>query len=140
MKAITIQQPWAELIIHGVTRSANTVPRRKDVENRTWPSGYRGPLLIHAGLGKAYMHDAEAYCLKAKDMAFGAVIGVVEMYGCKRIDEVVRSEWTDGPWCHLYRNPRPLRNPVPWKGALGLWTPPKLLLEAIDREGFDPAR
>lgn len=27
MKAITIKQPWASLIVHGI----------KDIENRTWP-------------------------------------------------------------------------------------------------------
>jgi hypothetical protein len=38
MKIISIKQPWASLIVHGL----------KDVENRTWPTRYRGPLLIHA--------------------------------------------------------------------------------------------
>lgn len=27
MKAITVKQPWASLIVHGI----------KDIENRTWP-------------------------------------------------------------------------------------------------------
>ena len=40
MKCISIRQPWAWLIIKGV----------KPVENRTWSSSYRGPLLIHASL------------------------------------------------------------------------------------------
>ena len=39
MKAISIRQPWAWLIVHGY----------KDVENRTWATKYRGPILIHAG-------------------------------------------------------------------------------------------
>jgi hypothetical protein len=41
MKAITVKQPWAWAIAHG----------GKDVENRTWGTGYRGPLAIHAGAG-----------------------------------------------------------------------------------------
>ena len=32
MKILSIRQPWASLIVAGV----------KDVENRTWPMGYRG--------------------------------------------------------------------------------------------------
>ena len=41
MKAITVKQPWAWAIAHG----------QKDIENRTWGTGYRGPLAIHAGAG-----------------------------------------------------------------------------------------
>ena len=43
MKAITIKQPWASLIVHGI----------KDIENRTWPcpDKYIGQkILIHASL------------------------------------------------------------------------------------------
>lgn len=39
MKALSIRQPWAELIVRGF----------KPVENRTWATRYRGPVLIHAG-------------------------------------------------------------------------------------------
>jgi ASCH domain-containing protein len=38
MKIISIRQPWASLIVSGA----------KDVENRTWPTRYRGPVLVHA--------------------------------------------------------------------------------------------
>ena len=44
MKAITIWQPWAELIARGV----------KLVENRTWRTHYRGPVAIHAGLSNKW--------------------------------------------------------------------------------------
>ena len=42
MKAISIKQPWASLIAHGI----------KDIENRTWRTNYRGRVLIHAGASK----------------------------------------------------------------------------------------
>lgn len=45
MKAITIKQPWASLIVHGI----------KDIENRSWacPKKYLGErVLIHAGADK----------------------------------------------------------------------------------------
>ncbi|HEU0299188.1 MAG TPA: ASCH domain-containing protein [Longimicrobium sp.] len=38
MKALSIQQPWAWLILH----------TPKDVENRRWWARYRGDFLIHA--------------------------------------------------------------------------------------------
>jgi hypothetical protein len=40
MKTLTVRQPWASLIVTGA----------KDVENRSWPTSYRGTLLIHAGV------------------------------------------------------------------------------------------
>ena len=41
MKALTIKQPWATLIIQGDKR----------FEFRSWQTKYRGDLLIHAGKG-----------------------------------------------------------------------------------------
>lgn len=38
MKALTIKQPWASLIAHGI----------KDIENRTWKTNFRGRIFIHA--------------------------------------------------------------------------------------------
>lgn len=38
MKAITLWQPWASLMAVGAKR----------IETRSWPTAYRGPLLIHA--------------------------------------------------------------------------------------------
>ena len=37
-KALSIQQPWAWLIVND----------HKDIENRDWRTHYRGPVLIHA--------------------------------------------------------------------------------------------
>src|SRR5438045_8559495 len=39
MKALSIRQPWAWLIVNG----------HKPVENRSWSTKYTGKLLIHAG-------------------------------------------------------------------------------------------
>ncbi len=39
VKALTVRQPWASLIIAGY----------KDVENRSWTTSYRGRLAVHAG-------------------------------------------------------------------------------------------
>ena len=41
MKALTIKQPWATLIMQGDKR----------FEFRSWQTKYRGELLIHAGKG-----------------------------------------------------------------------------------------
>jgi hypothetical protein len=41
MKALSIRQPWAWLIVNGY----------KDIENRSWATKFRGPVLIHAAKG-----------------------------------------------------------------------------------------
>lgn len=38
MKALTVKQPWASLIVNGI----------KDIENRTWKTNFRGRIYIHA--------------------------------------------------------------------------------------------
>jgi hypothetical protein len=130
VKAITIQQPWAHLIVHGYFDPQTGDVRRKDVENRCWPCSHRGPLAIHAGKGLDYLHAAEGYGLNVADMRFGAIVGIVEMYDCLPLAQCHDSQWAEGPWCHLYRKPRPV-GPVPCKGMLGLWAVPADVLAAI---------
>ena len=40
MKALTIWQPWASLLVSG----------RKKYETRSWATAYRGPIAIHAAM------------------------------------------------------------------------------------------
>jgi len=107
-KVLTVRQPWAHLIIEGI----------KPVENRTWCTDYRGPLLIHAA--KAYHTDRNIealYDLEKDDLIRGAIIGIVDL-----IDIVTkhRSAFFDGPYGWVLSRPRRLR-PVPLKGQLKLY-------------------
>lgn len=43
MKILTVKQPWAYLICSGL----------KDIENRSWPTKFRGRILIHASAKSA---------------------------------------------------------------------------------------
>lgn len=118
MKALSIQQPWAALIIHGV----------KDIENRSWRSAHRGPLLIHAG------RQVDGEAMKAMEqsrhpvtgrpwqppvlaMRFGGIVGVVEVVDCVSGHE---SEWFAGPFGLVLRAARALPF-VPLRGQLGLF-------------------
>ena len=51
--ALSIRQPWAWLIVNGY----------KDIENRDWPTVFRGRMLIHAGLtmSRSYYDETVAY-------------------------------------------------------------------------------
>jgi hypothetical protein len=120
MKALTIKQPWAWAIIFG----------GKDIENRTWRTRYRGPLLIHAGA--AYRPEAslpKGVRAPARDkLEFSALIGVVELTD---VVEKSRSPWFQGKYGFVLAKPRPLKPPVRCSGRLGLWTPSAVQLRAI---------
>jgi hypothetical protein len=45
MKALTVKQPWASLIVEGI----------KNIENRTWKTNFRGRILIHAATQSEYV-------------------------------------------------------------------------------------
>lgn len=127
MRILTVRQPWAWAIIHG----------GKDVENRgtNIAGDYRGPVAIHAGkgfdrLGRADIHTpgvAAAIAAIAAagfpNLQFGTIIGVVDLVGVHEAhpDCPLESVWAAPTGWHLeLRNPRPLHNPIPFKGALGL--------------------
>ena len=55
MKALSIRQPWAWLIVRpdltdpAKRAAAFAAGEIKDIENRTWATKHRGPFLVHAG-------------------------------------------------------------------------------------------
>jgi hypothetical protein len=112
MKALTICQPYAELIARG----------EKPIENRTWPTSYRGPLAIHAGKSRAWLEDGDEQ--QYPGMPFGAVVATAELYDCVRVErlpaELADHEHANGPWCWLLRNVQRI-DPVPVSGSQGLW-------------------
>lgn len=123
MKALSIQQPWASLILTGV----------KSVENRTWKTPHRGPLLIHAGKtmdligldhwphGLSSMAAAKnGFALAGKT---GLILGMVELVDCVPIQEC-QLDWACGPWCWLLREPRIFRRPIAYRGQLHLFDVP----------------
>ena len=116
MKALSIRQPWASLIVAGI----------KDVENRTWATKLRGPLAIHAGLYKESRGRGEVYdammailCPELPDpLPRGGIIGTVDLVDVVQDSE---SEWAeDGQYHWLLANPQPL-DFVPVRGRLGLF-------------------
>jgi hypothetical protein len=64
-RALTIRQPWAELIIRG----------RKPFELRSWSTHYRGPLLIQAA-ARVDSESAVECSLNPKTLTTGAFVGV----------------------------------------------------------------
>lgn len=113
MKALTVCQPYADMIAKG----------EKIIENRTWPTSYRGQLAIHAGKSRSWlMEDDES---ERPNMAFGAIVATAELVDCRDVEclpaELSSRSDAEGPWCWILQNIRRLDEPVPVRGAQGLW-------------------
>lgn len=122
MKALSIKQPWAFLIVHGFTEHLpdKTVKHLKDIENRTWNTKFRGRFLIHAS--KQPDKKALKYFINKginpEDLVYGAIIGSVEL-----VDVVTKSEsqWFQGPYGFVLKNQKCMLDPKPLKGKLGFF-------------------
>ena len=133
MKAISIKQPWAYLIVHGI----------KDIENRTWkcPQKYIGQrVLVHASAkpianGSCIYHwlteDQYKYIAfnthpdKQLDTCFlehynSAIIGSVQIVDCVQNHPSIWAE--KGVYNWVLANPILFENPIEnVKGKLSFW-------------------
>lgn len=94
MKAISLWQPWASLIASGA----------KKIETRSWPTYYRGPLLIHAAKRKnktefTALGQHPGFCAALntewpwgydaiEKLPFGALIAVVDLVNCLPVEKI----------------------------------------------------
>ncbi|MBN2077483.1 MAG: ASCH domain-containing protein, partial [Spirochaetes bacterium] len=97
MKALSIRQPWAELILRGI----------KDVENRSWSTNHRGVMAIHAaktfyfdlsdpGERREFEEIRDEYGIDRDSLVYGAIVGTVEVVD---VTKKVSSEWHyPGSW------------------------------------------
>lgn len=122
MKALTIKEPWASLIINGY----------KKYEFRSWRTKYRGKILIHAGLSleKDNAIKFKEYNL---DYTLGAIIGEATLVDCIYVDEELNNGLLNinplvyGISNHTRKYAWKLDNiikyeqPIYCKGQLGLW-------------------
>jgi hypothetical protein len=131
-KALSIRPPWWWAILYA----------GKDIENRDWPTSYRGPVWIHAskwwskkGIGEnledaAEMAERSGVVLPPIDLDWmqrqgGHIVGSILIVDCV---ERSSSPWFVGRFGLVLRNPVPLADPVPYKGSLGLFSIPSGLI------------
>jgi len=113
-KCLTLKQPWATLIIEG---GSEQIPGTKDIENRTWRTKYRGPIVIHAG--KGIDRDAMAKHGFTTPLPKGQLLGIVDLVD---IVEDSQSPWAiPGNHHFVLANPRPIER-VEMLGDMGLFT------------------
>lgn len=116
--ALSIQQPWAWLIIRpdiidpAERAAAYASGLIKDIENRTWTTQIRGRVLVHVGKKV----DAEAYSFLAREfphivvphldeLPTGGVVGSVVITDCVQGST---SRWFCGPVGYPLAEARPL--------------------------------
>ena len=141
MKALSIRQPWAWLIVRpdiadlAERQVALNTHAMKPVENRTWATRYRGPLFIHASQAMTRA-DYEACNIflasddrtrnllhalpKPAELERGGIVG-----RCNLVDCVTQhpSPFFCGPFGLVLHSVDP-RSFRPLKGALGFFDVP----------------
>lgn len=129
MKALSIRQPWAWLIVNGY----------KDIENRTWFTRMRGEILVHAsaGMTRAEYEDVEDTLTLSQfsakriilpsreELQRGGIVGRTTIAGCVNQSD---SPWFFGPQGFVLRDSK-LVPFVPFKGALGFFDVPDELVQ-----------
>ena len=112
-KALSIRQPYAWLICKGF----------KDIENRSWPTKFRGRIYVHAGVSKVYLknsvNDNKTRLSPGQIDEYSAVMNTLA-YGA--ITES-SSPWFTGKYGFLLSNPVLYDHAIPCKGKLNFFKP-----------------
>lgn len=139
MKALTLTQPWASLVAVGAKR----------IETRSWGTVYRGPLAIHAAKTvprevrdrlaggstiRTIMHNHGLHLGLLPRGAVVATARLVEVVptthdGADRLREalarneldIVLGDYSRDRFAWLLDDIQALPEPIPARGALGLW-------------------
>ncbi|MFD7161302.1 SLOG family protein [Kribbella sp. NPDC059898] len=127
MLALSIQQPWAGLIMSGA----------KGVENRTWQTTHRGRILVHAS--KQWdPHGQTLAGLLGQEVdrrtAPTGYLGHVELVDVHR-DRGCCRPWGEPNVFHwVVRAPQPFAEPVAGPGRLRLFTPPGEIAALVEND------
>lgn len=130
MKALSLKEPWASLIAAGIKR----------IETRSWRTGYRGPLFIHASKTpvdrKGPQIQTLLELLPSRALQPGFVVCRCVLRDCLPMDrkflaqieqnpvEKLCGEYALGRWAWILEQVQPIEKPFPAKGSLGLWNLP----------------
>jgi len=132
MKALNVDQPWAELIMCG----------RKTIELRSRRTSHRGLLAIRATT-RVLPTLAQQYGLDPDTLAVGAVVGTVELV---EVIPMTLENWKTLGDKHMsllpfpakqysigwvLKNPRPFITPIPCKALRGMFTLPDEVVKQV---------
>lgn len=120
MKAISLWQPWATFLVHGL----------KKIETRSWSTKYRGPLLIHAALKKLPG-------LGIQNLHRDGIIGTVDLIDCQEMNlfnlpsktEKQYGDYKPGRFMWITENPKAFKKIIPYKGSQRIFNIPDDVLK-----------
>jgi hypothetical protein len=118
IRCLAGHQPFAWAVMTGV----------KDIENRSWSTDYRGPIVILASSRKTDVNQlTKASKLPERNFVYSAVRGIVDLVDVVPMSEDLEpNPWAFGPYCWRVANPRLFPEAIPAKG--------KRMLYAIDED------
>lgn len=105
MKGLSLQQPWATLVALGAKR----------IETRSWPTSYRGELLIHAS--KVFRREDQALSHRepfadaliaggydrAEQLPLGRIVAVATLDAVVPTEAMDESVWPERMGLQMYR-------------------------------------
>ena len=151
MKALSIKQPWASLIVYGIPvlepvpyedgkgtslQNTNKVIF-KNIENRAWPvpKCFSVPqrIYIHTAKRDDDFDSSFKWLCNLLDGAYGFIL----LHYSKQIPrgaligevdvidcvDKTNNPWFIGPYGFVLANPKPYENPMPCRGKLGFFEP-----------------
>ena len=123
MKALSLKQPFAELILQG----------KKKIELRKWNTKFRGQFLIHASktLDKEAMQK-----FGFEELPTGAIVGKANLINVKKYANkkehqkdkdlhLASNYW--GNYGFILENVEIINPTIPAKGKLGFWEHPEII-------------
>lgn len=128
-KAITLWQPWATLVLLGLKR----------YETRSWPTSYRGPLVIHAAARPVQQEECNPEIIEALQKAgfdslaslpLGVGLCVVTLADCIPTEEALQfiggqerafGNYAVGRFAWKLEDRWPFPKPIQARGFQGLW-------------------
>lgn len=143
IKCITIWQPWASAVALGLKR----------FETRSWDTGYRGPIAIHAAKRKMTREEEAEYflanptmkgalngagVLSPNDLPYGAIIAVAILDRTHPTamlsrslsrQEITFGDYTPGRYAWEFDGITAIPEPIPYTGRQGLYEIPRELVQ-----------
>jgi hypothetical protein len=133
VKALTLLQPWAQLMADG----------RKQYETRSWYPWHLKPgdllaITASARMGAADKDCADAAGYELRDLPLGKVVAVVRFLEAHKTEHTTVSEeercygdYTPGRFAWRCDEVFKLPEPIPVRGALGVWALPDEIKRSI---------
>lgn len=155
MKAITLWQPHASLVAIGAkrveTRSWSTSYRgpvaihaSKRMPDWARELCFDEPFFSALERAGDWVPDADLPTTTKLNLPFGAIVAAAELWDCRHISGIAGKDWlpldaqelafgdySPGRWMWFLCRVRPLPEPIPCRGAQGLWTLPAEVEAAV---------